>query len=57
MKISVIYFQDTETLTQWKAGKKARWPKLPQNRFTVGDRVECRVGPHPVKGSWFLSFF
>eukprot|EP01034_Spumella_vulgaris_P031854 gene31854-39347_t len=46
----IDFFPDTETLTAWKSGKKARWPKLPQNRFTVGDRVECRVGPHPVKG-------
>ncbi len=43
-------FPDEETLTLWKAGKKAPWPKRPALRFDVGARVECRVGPHPVKG-------
>jgi hypothetical protein len=43
-------FPDRETLELWKAGKRARWPKLPSLRFNVGDRVECRIGPHPVKG-------
>lgn len=42
--------QDRETLELWKAGKRARWPKLPSLRFNIGDRVECRIGPHPVKG-------
>lgn len=46
----IDFFPDNETLGLWKAGKKARWPKLPECRFAVGDRVECRVGPHPVKG-------
>jgi len=44
------YFPDHETLQAWKEGKRARWPPLPPLRFQVGDRVECRVGPHPVKG-------
>ncbi len=44
------HFQDRETLENWKAGRRARWPPLPQLRFKVGDRVECRIGPHPVKG-------
>jgi len=44
------YFPDEETLGLWKKGKKARWPKLPELRMKIGDRVECRIGPHPVKG-------
>lgn len=44
------FFPDEEVLTQWKRGKKARWPPLPPLRFKLGDRVECRIGPHPVKG-------
>eukprot|EP01039_Chlorochromonas_danica_P009818 gene9818-10860_t len=44
------FFPDRDTLEQWKAGKRARWPPLPALRFSVGDRVECRIGPHPVKG-------
>ncbi len=43
-------FPDKETLTDWAAGKKAAWPRRPALRFDVGARVECRVGPHPVKG-------
>jgi hypothetical protein len=43
-------FPDEDTLIQWKEGKKAPWPKRPELRFDVGARVECRVGPHPVKG-------
>jgi len=43
-------FPDEETLALWQSGKKAPWPKRPSLRFTIGDRVECRVGPHPVKG-------
>jgi len=43
-------FPDEETLTDWAAGKKAPWPRRPALRFDVGARVECRVGPHPVKG-------
>ena len=46
-------FPDEETLTKWKAGKRCRWPpppKIEQVRFTIGDRVECRIGAHPVKG-------
>jgi len=44
------FFPDAETLSQWQQGKKARWPPLPELRYQVGDRVECRIGPHPVKG-------
>lgn len=43
-------FPDEPTLTAWKSGKKAPWPPRPALRLSVGDRVECRVGPHPVKG-------
>ena len=43
-------FPDEETLTLWKAGKRSPWPRRPTLRFNVDDRVECRVGPHPVKG-------
>ena len=38
----------------WQSGKKARWPRLPDLRFKVQDRVECRIGPHPVKGELSL---
>lgn len=43
-------FPDHETLTAWKDGKRAPWPRRPSLRFDIGARVECRVGPHPVKG-------
>lgn len=42
--------KDEEILRTWHSGKKARWPRLPDLRFKVQDRVECRIGPHPVKG-------
>jgi hypothetical protein len=48
----VLYLQDEDILRQWHAGKKARWPRLPDLRFQVQDRVECRIGPHPVKGTY-----
>ncbi len=43
-------FPDEETISKWHAGQNAPWPPEPELRFTIGDRVECRVGPHPVKG-------
>lgn len=43
-------FPDEETLTLWQGGTSAPWPKRPELRFYIGARVECRVGPHPVKG-------
>jgi len=41
---------DEECLTNWKAGIDSEWPPRPSLRFDVGERVECRIGPHPVKG-------
>jgi hypothetical protein len=43
-------FPDVETLDKWKRGIRCRWPPEPALRFAIGERVECRVGPHPVKG-------
>lgn len=42
--------QDEDVLTDWKDGKDTEWPRRPSYRFVVGERVECRIGPHPVKG-------
>lgn len=42
--------QDEDTIGKWAAGEDAPWPPLPDLRFEVGARVECRVGPHPVRG-------
>lgn len=39
-----------DVLTAWSKGEDAEWPPRPQLRFSVGDRVACRVGPHPVTG-------
>jgi hypothetical protein len=44
------YFPDEETIALWADGQDAPWPPLPDLRFEVGQRVECRVGPHPVRG-------
>lgn len=44
------FFPDEYTLRLWHSGRRARWPPLPELRFKVADRVECRVGPHPIKG-------
>lgn len=43
-------------MAKWKAGIKAPWPPRPALRFDIGARVECRIGPHPVKGSHFVNF-
>eukprot|EP01041_Mallomonas_annulata_P000482 gene482-902_t len=43
-------FPDVETLTAWKSGQEAEWPRRPELRFGLDTRVQCRVGPHPVKG-------
>ena len=39
-----VYFQDEDILKDWKAGKKARWPRLPELRFKIGDRFESYFG-------------
>eukprot|EP00601_Ochromonadales_sp_CCMP2298_P030933 CAMPEP_0173335084 /NCGR_PEP_ID=MMETSP1144-20121109/5782_1 /TAXON_ID=483371 /ORGANISM="non described non described, Strain CCMP2298" /LENGTH=230 /DNA_ID=CAMNT_0014280181 /DNA_START=169 /DNA_END=861 /DNA_ORIENTATION=+ len=46
----VDFFPDEDILHTWRRGEKARWPRLPELRYNVQDRVECRIGPHPVKG-------
>ena len=43
-------FPDIDTLEAWKAGQKVRWPREPELRFTLGTRVQCRIGPDPVTG-------
>jgi len=43
-------FPDDVTLAKWSRGEKAPWPPRPELRFEIGERVECRIGPHPVKG-------
>eukprot|EP00595_Chromulina_sp_UTEXLB2642_P001803 CAMPEP_0196764712 /NCGR_PEP_ID=MMETSP1095-20130614/6696_1 /TAXON_ID=96789 ORGANISM="Chromulina nebulosa, Strain UTEXLB2642" /NCGR_SAMPLE_ID=MMETSP1095 /ASSEMBLY_ACC=CAM_ASM_000446 /LENGTH=203 /DNA_ID=CAMNT_0042120959 /DNA_START=319 /DNA_END=930 /DNA_ORIENTATION=+ len=43
-------FPDEDCLSKWKAGIKCDWPPKPPLRFGIGERVECRIGPHPVKG-------
>jgi hypothetical protein len=37
-------------LADWKNGIDTEWPRKPSYRFDIGERVECRVGPHPVTG-------
>lgn len=37
-------------MTKWKDGINAPWPPRPELRFGIRDRVECRIGAHPVKG-------
>ena len=41
---------DYDVLAAWKAGQDAEWPRRPTYRFDIGQRVECRIGPDPVKG-------
>lgn len=41
-------FPPGEILEKWFRGEDAPWPpepEPPELRFTVGDKVECRVGP------------
>ena len=45
-----MIFQDEDVLGAWKAGQEAHWPRRPELRFIINTRVECRVGPHPVRG-------
>jgi len=49
----VVDLMPTEdVLTAWSKGEEAEWPPRPQLRFQIGDRVVCRVGPHPVTGKF-----
>lgn len=57
-------FPTEEVLEKWARGEEAEWPPFqddddedefsdlqqPQLRFIVGESVECRIGPDPVKG-------
>jgi hypothetical protein len=47
--LSLTHPQDHETLQLWSEGKEAQWPKPPELRFEIGTRVDCRIGPHPVR--------
>ena len=44
------FFPSQEVIAAWANGKDAQWPPLPELRFDVGERVECRIGPDPIKG-------
>ena len=46
---SFLVEQDTETIKLWSEGKEAEWPKQPPLRFEINTRVDCRIGPHPVR--------
>jgi len=48
-----------EVLEKWHKGEEAEWPpmdddmatdQLPELRFSVGQKVECRIGPDEVTG-------
>jgi len=56
-------FPTVEVLQKWFQGEEAEWPPFeddnedefnesnqPKLRFSVGDSVECRIGPDPVTG-------
>mmetsp|Transcript_15847 Transcript_15847/g.15242 ORF Transcript_15847/g.15242 Transcript_15847/m.15242 type:complete len:198 (-) Transcript_15847:797-1390(-) len=54
-------FPTEEVLTKWHRGEEADWPPdeepdhddetyLPQLRFEIGQKVECRIGPDAVTG-------
>jgi len=56
-------FPPRDILEKWQKGEDADWPplddddddpsgynRMPQLRFSLGDQVECRVGPDPIKG-------
>lgn len=38
-------FPPENILEQWHQGQDAEWPPPPTLRFSLGTRVECRVGP------------
>ena len=42
--------KDEDILRDWHAGKNTEWPRRPTYRFEIMERVECRIGPDPVKG-------
>ncbi|KAL7476631.1 hypothetical protein ACHAW6_002480 [Cyclotella cf. meneghiniana] len=56
------FFPTEDVLNAWSRGEDAEWPPIdddddeidftqrPRLRFSVGQRVVCRVGPDPVKG-------
>lgn len=46
----VEYFPSQEVIAAWAAGQDAEWPPRPELRFQIGERVECRIGPDPIKG-------
>lgn len=49
-------FPTHDVLEKWSRGEEADWPPvddnydLPDLRFDVGQKVECRIGPDPVTG-------
>ena len=52
-------FPTQNVLLKWSKGEEADWPPLddgmdelqaPDLRFSLGQAVECRVGPDPVTG-------
>jgi len=50
-------FPYTDVLEKWSRGEEADWPpmeamtdQLPDLRFEVGQKVECRIGPDEVTG-------
>jgi hypothetical protein len=51
-------FPTEDVLKAWERGEEANWPPddesvdtdLPELRFNLGQRVECRIGPDPVTG-------
>ena len=49
-------FPTPEVLEKWSRGEEADWPpmddnyELPDLRFDIGQKVECRIGPDPITG-------
>jgi hypothetical protein len=49
-------FPTREVLEKWHNGEEAEWPpiddeagEMPQLRFSMGTRVQCRIGPDAIK--------